>query len=124
MPSPAKSKPAPESATLNVRPFRHRLYVRSYAPPAEIETPAGLIIHKRGREAELETGIRSLILAVGPDCHPDFEPGGWVLIPRYSGTLITNDTVIDPDIGDRIIQEDCVICWIDADEAKKQLGLT
>jgi co-chaperonin GroES (HSP10) len=116
-------KPVRPEPTVNIRPFRHRLYIQSFAPPEETKTEAGIIVTRRARENEIETGQRSLVLAVGPDCHPQFKVGDWLLVPRFSGTVVTYDSLGDADASHRVIHEDCVICWIDGDEARTELGL-
>lgn len=106
-----------------IRPFKHRLYVHAYPPPEETQTESGLIIHRRGRERELEAAIRAQILSVGYDCHPSFAPGEWVLIARFSGTAVQHDRLGDPDAAYLVISEDSVICHLDKAETEKELGV-
>ena len=108
----------------DVTPTKRRLYVHAYPPPEETETEAGIIITRRAREREVETGIRAQIIKAGKLCDPDFEPGVWVLIPRFTGTAILHDNVGDPNLNYMIINEDCVICMMDEALALQQLGLT
>lgn len=107
----------------NVAPFKHRLLIHAFPPPEETETGAGIIITRRARESEIETGIRAKILKVGKGCDPDLKAGSWILIPRFTGTAIVHDNVGDPNLNYLIIIEDCVICTIDEAFAMKQLGL-
>ncbi len=110
-----------EKGAPDVVPSKHRLYVHVYPAAEETETEEGIIIPQRAREAEIDCGIRAQILRVGKLCDSDYKPGQWILIPRWTGTAITHDNLGDPDMNYAIIMEDCVICQIDAETAKKQI---
>lgn len=99
-----------------IKPFNHRLFVQAFRPPEETVTEGGIILHQRGAERELETGIRAHILAVGHHVDPELQVGDWILIPAYTGTrMSTNDHLI--------IGEDCIIGKLDPTEVTRELGL-
>jgi co-chaperonin GroES (HSP10) len=106
-----------------IAPAKRRLFVHAYPPPEETETSGGIIITRRARESEIETGIRAQIIKAGKLCDPDFKPGVWVLIPRFTGTAIVHDNSGDPMLNYMIIIEDCVMCILDEEFATAQLGL-
>lgn len=106
-----------------IKPFRGRLYVRVYPPPEETVTESGLVITQRAREAEIETAIRAEVLAVGPECDSSFQEGDFLLVARFSGTLISHSRLSKRDCTYMIISESSILCHTDRDEALRELGL-
>lgn len=107
-----------------IKPFRHRLFVHALPSPGETQTDAGIIIPKRAREAEVETTVLAKIIAVGPDCNPDMEPGLWVMLPRFAGTALIHSRFGDEGADYRIVAEDSVMCFVAEEEVAEKHGVT
>ncbi len=110
-------------AAPKVKPFRGRLYVKVYEFDQESTTEAGIVISARARQSEVEAGFRARIIEVGKECDPEFSPGVWILIGRYSGTVVTNERAGFEDLSYIIIDQDCVIGILDEQETVRALGL-
>lgn len=105
------------------KPFRSRIYVKVFQLPLEEILPSGVIVSKRAHQAEIETGVRAKIVTIGEGCEDEiFEHhknrGGWLLIPRFTGTRLSIDTSF------LIISEDCVMGFLNEAEALAEVGVT